>query len=366
MTMQAGEAPAFFTNAMRRGDLAWNDWQAVEAFLRDQAVCRLGVFDETHPYVVAQSYRFVGDAFLVHFSRFGRLAGLVRTRPNVTIEVSQAVSLLKAPAAENTSMEYRSVIARCTAELSAEDEPVEAQQYAALDKYRPERDYLPIDREGATRRIVTCRAVVTEMTAKKRILADGSRSADGSLPDYVRYPFPPPAALSSLSPDAFDPAERFALRRHDGQNPGVTVTTADSRRAAEIAPLFDAYRAFFTGGGRLAESTLFLSERLERGESVAFVADVDGRARGFAQLYPLWSSWHCGRIWFLSDLYVAEEARRRGVGALLVEAVKDHARRTRATSVMVELPQSEPHLYRFYDRLGFRRDEIFDLARFRP
>jgi uncharacterized protein len=191
-------APAFFRNALRRPDLAWNDWPAVDVFLRDQAVCRLGVFDETHPYVVAQSYRFVGDAFLLHFSRFGRLARLVAANPNVTVEVSQAVSLLKAPEAENTSMEYRSVIARCSAILTAGDEPIEAQQYEALDKYRPERDYLPIDRERATRRIVACRATVVELSAKKRILAEGSTSADGTRPDYVRYPFPPPPALSSL------------------------------------------------------------------------------------------------------------------------------------------------------------------------
>jgi GNAT superfamily N-acetyltransferase len=145
----------------------------------------------------------------------------------------------------------------------------------------------------------------------------------------------------------------------------VSVSQASAERAAELAPLFDAYRAFFTGGGKLEESERFLRERLEREESVVFVADLAGDACGFAQLYPLWSSWHCGRIWFLSDLYVTEDARKRGVGAMLVEAVKEHARATQASSVMVELPQSEPHLYRFYDRLGFRKDDIFDLARFR-
>jgi nitroimidazol reductase NimA-like FMN-containing flavoprotein (pyridoxamine 5'-phosphate oxidase superfamily) len=163
------------------------------------------VFDDTHPYVVAQSYRFAGDAFLLHFSRFGRLARLVAANPNVTVEVSQAVSLLKAPQAENTSMEYRSVIARCTASLTDDDLAVEDQQYEALDKYRPERDYLPIDRERATRRILACRATIVSLSAKKRVLAE----SDLPDPGYVRYPFPPPAALSSLPPEAFKPG-RFS------------------------------------------------------------------------------------------------------------------------------------------------------------
>ncbi len=207
-------APAFFKNALRRPDLAWNDWPAVEAFLLDQAVCRLAVRDGDWPYVVAQSYRFAGDAFLIHFSRFGRLAGLVEADPHVTVEVDQAVSLLKAPRAQHTSMEYRSVVARCRAETTLLDPDIEAQQYDALEKYRPERDYLPIDRERATRRIVALRAVVVELSAKKRILADGQFGSDGTDPGYSRYPFPPPAALSSL-------ARSPEPRRSRGEPPGT-------------------------------------------------------------------------------------------------------------------------------------------------
>ena len=95
------------------------------------------------------------------------------------------------------------------------------------------------------------------------------------------------------------------------------------------------------------------------------VADVDSEARGFVQLYPLWSSWYCNRIWFLSDLYVAETARRLGIGTSLVNATKEFAATTTATSVLVELPRSEPHLAAFYARLGFARDDVFELARYR-
>ena len=105
-------------------------------------------------------------------------------------------------------------------------------------------------------------------------------------------------------------------------------------------------------------------ERLERDESVAFVARDGVEAVGFIQLYPLWSSWYCRRIWFLSDLYVAERARERGVGRRLVERVLTHAAETGASSVMVELPHREPHLAAFYAKLGFRRDGVFDLARY--
>lgn len=202
------EKPQYFRNDLRRSDLAWDDWPAIRAFLEDQAVCRVALHDTPFPYVVPQSYRFEGDSFLIHCARAGRMARCLERDPHVTIEVDQAVSLLKAPKANNTSLEYRSVIARCFAVASLDDLGIEAQQYAALDKYRPERDYEPIDRERATRRIVALRCEIVELSAKKRLLADGQNAPDGNDPGYARYPFPPPAALSSLPAGAFDP-KRF-------------------------------------------------------------------------------------------------------------------------------------------------------------
>lgn len=192
--------PAFFATDARRN--AWDDWDAVAAFLADQVVCRIAVNDGEWPYVVAQTFRFRDDAFLLHCPRAGRLATALRRDPHCTVEVDQIVSLLKAPRANNTSAEYRSVVARCVAELAESDEGIESQQALALEKFRPEHDYLPIDREGATRRIVAIRARVELLSAKKRILDEGGNPAGL---DYARYPFPPPAALSQLPADAFAP-----------------------------------------------------------------------------------------------------------------------------------------------------------------
>ncbi len=130
-----------------------------------------------------------------------------------------------------------------------------------------------------------------------------------------------------------------------------------------VAPLFDAYRRFFTQKQDLDVSRSFLAERLERGESVVLAAFDGAEAAGFLQLYPLFSSWYCRRQWFLSDLYVAERFRARGVGRRLVRACLDHAKATGARAILVELPFSEPHLIEFYGALGFAKDDVFDLYR---
>ena len=134
----------------------------------------------------------------------------------------------------------------------------------------------------------------------------------------------------------------------------------------EVARLYHSYREYFAAGAASdpALSATFLKDRIARSECVLFVALADGRAVGFINLYPLWSSWYCKRIWFVSDLYVDDSARRRGAAALLVERAKAFAKDSGASSMMVELPKNEPHLYKFYANLGFIKDKTFDLARF--
>jgi GNAT superfamily N-acetyltransferase len=142
------------------------------------------------------------------------------------------------------------------------------------------------------------------------------------------------------------------------------IVRAGFNDIAAIVPLFDAYRAFFAGGTDRGESTRFLEARFSRTESVVFLAKTGNGAVGFIQLYPLWSSWYCRRLWFLSDLYVVEEARKHGLGRQLVERAIAYATETEAMSVLVELPRREPHLEDFYRRIGFERDKVFDIARY--
>ena len=143
----------------------------------------------------------------------------------------------------------------------------------------------------------------------------------------------------------------------------LTIRSAASGDVDAIAPLFDAYREFFTQKPDLAVSRGFLQERLERGESVVLAAFDGDAAAGFLQLYPLFSSWYAKRQWFLSDLYVAEAFRKRGIGARLVAAAIEYAEQTQSRAILVELPFSEPHLTRFYAALGFEKDAVFELYR---
>ncbi len=142
-----------------------------------------------------------------------------------------------------------------------------------------------------------------------------------------------------------------------------TIRRATTNDLDAVIPLFDAYRQFFTGKP-MDGTRPFLAERLELQDSVVLFATEGKDAAGFLQLYPLFSSWYATRIWFLSDLYVAEPYRKAGVGRCLVAEAQKFAREHGSRSIMVEIPHREPHLMTFYESLGFARDRDFDLYRY--
>ena len=41
--------PTYLRAEMRRTDLAWTDWPAIENFLKDELICRVAVHDEPYP-----------------------------------------------------------------------------------------------------------------------------------------------------------------------------------------------------------------------------------------------------------------------------------------------------------------------------
>ena len=107
----------------------------------------------------------------------------------------------------------------------------------------------------------------------------------------------------------------------------VVVRRATAADLDAVVPLFDAYRQFYGKAADLELARRFLSDRLALGDSVVLIAErPGGGAVGFVQLYPSFSSVRAAPIYILSDLFVVPEARKHGVGSLLLKSAADSAR----------------------------------------
>jgi GNAT superfamily N-acetyltransferase len=139
----------------------------------------------------------------------------------------------------------------------------------------------------------------------------------------------------------------------------VTVTKVNAESVREVVSLFDAYRQFYSQQGDFEGARKFLAERLTRNESVILLASVNGRAVGFAQLYPSFSSLSMKRVWILNDLFVTLSARGQGVGTALLEECKRLAIETDAKELTLETMKTNFTAQHLYESLGWKRDEIF-------
>jgi GNAT superfamily N-acetyltransferase len=126
-----------------------------------------------------------------------------------------------------------------------------------------------------------------------------------------------------------------------------------------IAPLFDAYRQFYGQTSDLDGARRFLLERLQQGESVIFAVIEGENTLGFTQLYPSFSSVSMRPIWILNDLFVVENARRRGVGARLLTAARDHAMQTGAARLVLSTGVENRTAQALYEQQGWKKDTAY-------
>jgi len=144
------------------------------------------------------------------------------------------------------------------------------------------------------------------------------------------------------------------------------MTTSDvSVRQATIAdlsllvPLFDAYRQFYRFPSDAERARCFLLDRMERRESVIFLAFDGAAAVGFTQLYPSFSSGAMAPILVLNDLFVSPEARGRGAGSALLHAAAAHGRATGAVRLVLSTEVNNKTAQSVYEQLGWKRDTAF-------
>jgi GNAT superfamily N-acetyltransferase len=137
-----------------------------------------------------------------------------------------------------------------------------------------------------------------------------------------------------------------------------TLIRVTTEQVELVVPLFDAYRRFYGQQADLDGARLFLGERLSRGQSVILAMVEHGLALGFAQLYPSFSSVSMKPILILNDLFVAEEVRRRGVGASLLCAARDYASQFGAVRLALATAADNAEAQALYERAGWVRDKF--------
>ena len=137
----------------------------------------------------------------------------------------------------------------------------------------------------------------------------------------------------------------------------ITVRQAELDDVDALVPLFDAYRQFYDQPSDLRRARNWLRARIGANESVVLLAERDGHAVGFAQLYPMYSSVQIARIWVLNDLYVPPDQRRHGVAKALLKAAIEYARNDGASRLQLETGRRNEAARALYRNAGWQEDD---------
>ncbi|MGQ5522527.1 GNAT family N-acetyltransferase [Chitinimonas sp. PSY-7] len=127
----------------------------------------------------------------------------------------------------------------------------------------------------------------------------------------------------------------------------------------EASRLFDAYRQFYQLASNQGAARTYLSMRLQSGQSAVFLAEAEGKAVGFMQLYPSFCSLALAPIWVLYDLYVHPSARGRGIASALLETAREYGLSTGAAYLQLSTAHKNHTAQALYEKHGWQLDQTF-------
>jgi len=139
--------------------------------------------------------------------------------------------------------------------------------------------------------------------------------------------------------------------------PSITIRKAQKEDCSRMMELVNELAVFERAPD---EVTVTLEHFIESGFGAqpvwwAFVAETDNVIVGFALYYIRYSTWKGGKM-YLEDLLVTEAWRRRGIGALLMDALIQEAKEKNFKGITWQVLEWNEPAIRFYERYKVRFD----------
>ena len=158
---------------LRRKDREVTNINKILQLIEKAKVLHLGLFDEDYPYIVPlhYGYEYTGRnlVFYMHSAKEGHKLNLIRSNPNVCIEIESDVEIISG---EDVACKYgasfASVIGHGHAELVA-DVQEKIRGLSLLMKNQTGREFIINDSMASTVEII--KVVISELTAKSRPIA---------------------------------------------------------------------------------------------------------------------------------------------------------------------------------------------------
>lgn len=139
----------------------------------------------------------------------------------------------------------------------------------------------------------------------------------------------------------------------------VAIRKATPQDVPALLPLVQAYRVFYEQRPDPEREREFVEGHLREQTSAIYIAEVDGQAAGFMQLFKTHSTVHLCGAWILEDLFVEPVYRGAGVASALLAQALRHVRRDGAGSMYLETAYDNAVAQGLYEKAGWTREGRF-------
>ena len=149
---------------MRRKDQEITDNETLSKIIGSAQVCRLGLSDDNHPYIVPLCFGYKNDTLYFHSAAEGKKIEIIKNNPRVCFEFDQNMGLVQEEKPCSWGIKYQSIIGYGEAIfVENADEKLEAlniimSQYSG-DKFSFQ--------EAAINKTTVFKVVISEMTGKQ-------------------------------------------------------------------------------------------------------------------------------------------------------------------------------------------------------
>lgn len=139
----------------------------------------------------------------------------------------------------------------------------------------------------------------------------------------------------------------------------VEIQYATKADLEKVVPLFQGYLQFYGRQFEEQEVMTFIKKRLTNDDAIILYAEHEGKAIGFTQLYPSFSSLALKRAYILNDLFVEESHRKLGAARALMEEAFVFCEQMGAAYITLETHPDNVASQKLYEDIGMQRDDEY-------
>lgn len=149
---------------MRRKEKQVTSLSEIETIIRKAKVCRLGINDETAPYIVPLSFGYSNQCLYFHSAIKGKKTTLLQKNPNACFELESNCAPIEAEEACKWGMQFKSVIGTGVVEFITDPD----EKIKALDIIMAQYSDHPYEYSSANLKVTQVfKLKIDEMTGKQ-------------------------------------------------------------------------------------------------------------------------------------------------------------------------------------------------------